>query len=677
MKRRETIKLLGLLPIVSIADFEKTNKGEPVKQIHNTATKLDYNLVIYGATPGGISCAISAAREGLKVLLVNHNQHLGGMFVNGLGTMDTLYNGARSPIYDEFRYSIYDYYRSTYGYNSSQFQETNPGFPKTRFESHVAEQILNKMLDRESGITILKGYYPESTETSNRLITSIIFRKKHTEERVSITGDIFSDCSYEGDLFAISGIKYRIGRESRLEYGEQHAGVTYMQKDYWPPKGSVNHEYLENISKLNLYRYKSWSDLITSDSSGEAHDAIQAYNIRTTLTNDPNNREVPGKPINYDPKYIKEAFDNNMDAGLEVPNQKTSWNEPELIGEQNKYIEGDWKVRERITEKFRNLTLSKLYFNQNDPSLSNEVREYWRQYGLSKDEYQDNGYLPYEIYVREGRRIIGRSIFTENDAKLANGLDRAPVHGNSISITEWFMDSHACTAQSIEGSKKEGEVMLKNKTSPGQVPLNTIFSQQLDNLMVPVCLSASHIGWGTIRLEPTWMSIGESAGYAASLAIKNQIPPAHVDSNKLLRLLAKKGIMLSFFNDMEGREYASWYPAIQYLGTQGFFGSYEAFPNELLTSTVAESWFANMKNWLNNRSKDPTSDAKATLIAERHGGDSITTRLFAEKLSNVLTIEGYGFEKIIVLIDKLRIPLDSNITRGDACSVIFEATTQE
>ncbi len=671
MKRRETIKLLGLLPIVPLASLNST----PAKQIHDKTIKSSYNLIIYGGTPGGISCAIRAAREGLEVLIVNHNQHLGGMFVNGLGTMDTLYNGSRSPIYDEFRYNIYDYYRSKYGYNSAQYQESNPGFPKTRFESHVAEQIITEMLKRESKITILKGYYPESTETRNRRLSNITFRKKHEQETISVRSDIFADCSYEGDLAAVSGIKYRLGRESSKEFGEEHAGVAYMQKDYWPPKGQIDEAQLENVGKLNLFRYKAWSGLIKPESSGEAHDAIQAYNIRTTLTNDPKNRIIPKKPKNYDPTYIRKTFHEKLDAGLDIPNLKTSWNEPELVGEQNKYIEGDWEERQRITEKFREVTLGVLYFNQNDPSVTKEGREYWKQFGLSKNEYQDNGHLPYEIYVREGRRIIGRSVFTENDAKLTKGLNRAPIHGDSISITEWFMDSHACTDQTIKGSKKEGEVMLKNKTFPGQIPLGTIFPEDLDNLIVPVCLSASHIGWGTIRLEPTWMSIGEAAGYAASLAIKSQMSPSQVDSNKLVRLLAKKRIMLSFFNDLEGLEYASWYPAIQYLGTQGFFGSYEAQPNEHLTSTVANTWIANLKKWVNNQSSDPTSDARDVLHAEQQGGSPVTAQLFAKQLSEVLAESDVDLGKILQLIDRLNIPSDSIMTRGNACRIIFEATS--
>src|SRR3546814_666776 len=213
--------------------------------------------------------------------------------------------------------------------------------------------------------------------------------------------------------------------------------------------------------------------------------------------------------------------------------------------------------------------------------------------------------------------MVGRSVFTGHDARLAKGLERAPVHKDSISMTEWFMDSHACTLSRIEGSKPEGEVMLKNMTFPGQVSFGTIFPKEVDNLMVPVCLSSSHIGWGTIRLEPTWMSICEAAGYAAALAISQQTVPANINPDQLTRLLARKRIMISFFNDMEGREYASWYPAVQYLGTQGFFASYDALPNETLGTPLAEAWISHTGNWIKKGIASPAGnllDRKSTSL---------------------------------------------------------------
>lgn len=671
MDRRELLKSLGVMSFVPLLEPDKTASYFIRKKTFDP-DKQDSHLVIYGATPGGVALALRAAREGLNVLLVNHTQHLGGMFVNGLGTMDTLYNGARAPIYDEFRYNLYDYYRNTYGYQSAQYKSSNPGYPKTRFESSVAERLIEDMLGREPLISVRRGYYPVKVAKSGARLETVTFRQMHGGEETTVQGDIFADCSYEGDLAAVSGVICRIGRESREEYGEKHAGIAYTQENFWPPSEQVlEQENFKLVRKMNLVRYNTWSELIMPESTGDAHEAVQAFNIRTTLTNDPQNRLIPGKPENYDPAYLKKAFGHVGEGqGLGVPNQKTSWNFPELIGEQNKYVTGDWAERQRITQKFREATLGLLYFKQNDPSVPEDERNKWKEYGLPKDEYADNGNMPYEIYVREARRIVGRAVFTEHDASLAEGLKRAPVHKDSISVTEWFMDSHACTEHRIAGSKPEGEVMMKNMTFPGQVPFGTIFPKEIDNLIVPVCLSSSHIGWGTIRLEPTWMSICEAAGYAVALAISQQTVPANINPDQLTRLLARKRIMVSFFNDMEGREYAPWYPAVQYLGTQGFFPTYDALPNETLREPLAEAWIRHTENWMKER---PASGD--LLTAGRNGGEPVKAAMFARRLGRVLSPYGAGPDNILSLLNRLDITDDLPITRGEACQLIFEVSS--
>ncbi len=669
MKRREMLKIFGVIPFIPMFNFHRD------KMINKTMGKTTsyneaYNLIIYGATPGGVACAVRAAREGLQVLLVNYNHHLGGQFANGLGTMDTLYNGARAPIYDELRYNIYDFYRMMYGKKSPQYKATKPGSPKTRFESHVAEQLINEMIERELGITVIKGYYPLSVEIKNKNIKGAIFKELNGENSIKVEASIFSDCSYEGDLAAVAGAEYRLGRESQAEYKEKNAGVCYYKKNYWPPpKDIIDQEDFKLARRLNLFRYNTWSDRMP-ESTGEAHKAIMAYNIRTTLTNDPENRIIPGKPKNYDPKYLKDRFGNVSGAGLEVPNQKTSWNDPRLVGLPNRYVEGDWTERQKVIDKFREISLGLLYFKQNDPSVSTEEQNKWKQYGLPKNEYQDNGNLPYELYVREARRIVGHSVFTEHNAMLMEGLKRAPIQNDSISVTEWFMDSHFCTEAHIEGCKKEGEVMLKNKTFPGQVSIGTIFPKNLDNLLVPVCISASHVGWGTIRLEPTWMSIGEAAGYIAAKAVNQNVAPSKIDNDSLIRLLARKRIMISFFNDMEGREYSSWYPAVQYLGTKGFFGSYLALPNENLTAEIAEEWLSHFNEWINLKTINLMHTKKICKAEQSKSEVFVNAKDFAIGLGEAVG----DIKKISDLSIKLKINSGSFISRGDACRLIFEAT---
>ncbi len=448
MKRRDTLKIFGLVPLMPLFRFSNVNNLHATKEKSINVIK-GFNLVIYGGTPGGVACALRTAREGCKVLFINHNQHIGGQFVNGIGTMDTLYNGARAPIYDELRSNIYDFYRTTYGNQSPQYLATNPGKPKTRFESHVVERMIDVLLEKESGITIIKGYYPVNIDLKDRILKSVTFKKMNDDDTFIAEGSIFADCSYEGDLAAVARIDYRLGRESQEEYGEKNAGVCYYKKDFWPPPENViNQENFKLTRKLNLVCYTAWSERLP-ESTGEAHEAIMAYNIRTTLTNDPKNRIIPCKPENYDPKYFIDRYSDINDAGLRVPNQKTSWNDPRLVGLPNKYVEGDWTERKRISDKFREITIGLLYFKQNDPSVPIEEQNKWKQYGLPKNEYEDNGNMPYELYVREARRIVGRSVFTEHNAMLAKDLMRAPIQNDSISIAEWFMDSHFCTERQV------------------------------------------------------------------------------------------------------------------------------------------------------------------------------------------------------------------------------------
>ena len=675
MQRRDLLKMLGFTSVVPYMGLTLQAQAKPVSTENSALAPDDYNLVVYGATPGGVALAVRAAREGLKVMLVNPTQHLGGMYANGLGTMDTLYNGSRSPIYDEYRYSIYDYYRTKYGKPSSQYKAALPGFAKTKYESHVAELLIDRMVNREPGITVMKGYYPGKANKTATSITSIEFFQLEGTAKTTVGGAIFADCSYEGDLLVLAGVKHRIGRESKQEYGESHAGISYTKINSWPPSAEhLEKESFKMARRMNVEQYDQWSDLIMPQSTGAADRNVQAFNIRTTLTNDPGNRIIPDKPKNYDPEYIKKRYKDISGTGLKVPNMKTSWNQPELIGEQNKYVEGTWAERKAVMQRFRDDTLAVLYFKQNDPSEPEESKKMWKEWGLPKNEYVDNGNMPYELYVREARRIEGTSVFTQHDGSLAPGLKRAPVHEDSISVTEWFMDSHACTEHELEGSKPEGEVMLKNLTFPGQISFNTIFPKDLDNFIVPVCLSTSHIGWGTIRLEPTWMSICEAAGYIVALSATQNIKPAKVDKEELLRTLADKGVMLSFFNDVEGREYETWYPAVQYMGTKGYFGTYEVMAEEKLNSELADAWLLHTTQLLKNTKLDHTAVARTMMAAEQPGKSTLTAEAFAKKLSDALPSGSEQSKRPATLLKKFGITPKTAISRGDACWLIYEST---
>lgn len=625
------------------------------------------DLVVYGSTPGGIACAVRAAREGLKVQLVTHAEHVGGLLSSGLSTMDALYAGKRAPIYEELRAAIHGYYREVYGKDSPQYRASLPGNAKAKFEARVVEKLLNEMLAREGPrLKVIKGWYPVEVAQEGRMLGSVTFRKMGGSETMKLAARAFADCSYEGDLAAVAKVPYRVGREARDEFNEEHAGILFMRPVKWPP-ANVDPAYLADYRRLNLVHYNRWYEIARPESTGAADPAVQAYNMRTVLTADPDNRVPTERPANYDRDALMKRLERDVNwspriPGTKLPNRKTYWNLPELLGVQTDYVEGDWTTRQRITRVHAEFTLALLYFFQTDESIAPALRKKWQMWGLPKNEFQDNGHTPYEVYMRETRRIKGRAVFTENDARPAPGLKRAPVHADAIGITDWFLDSHACTPKKVEGSMWEGELLLNNITTPGQVSWQCLLPVEIDNLVVPVCLSSSHIGWGAIRLEPAWMSYGEAAAHAVVIALQGRTTPAEVNIERLQHKLAREGFMLSFFNDVEKHTEARWYDSLQYLGTQGYFGSYDARPLEPLTDKLADAWAARTRGLMGPSTASATQAAQTIWKAEQLTGSSTTAAELARRLGDEAQTSSW--------LKKLSLVPDDIITRADACRLI-------
>jgi len=631
------------------------------------------DLLVYGSTPGAVACAVRAAREGLDVTLVTHAEHLGGLLTSGLSTMDTLYNGPRAPVYDELRAAIHAHYRDTDGEDSENYKRSLPGEAKTKFEARVVERLIDDLLSRESRIRIVKGFYPVEAVIQQRMIRQVTFQAMQSHERFSVVPNAVADCSYEADLAAVARVPYRVGRESSDTFQEKHAGRIFMRSVPWPPANVDPSDLAEN-RRLNLVHYNSWYEIV--EVPGTADSAVQAYNLRTLLTDDPKNRLPVTRPAGYNRETLVHDLETRVNwssgiPGTKLPNRKTYWNLPELLGVQTNYVEGDWAERQQVRESHAQLTLSLLYFLQTDESIPETVRNNWRSWGLPKDEFLDNDHLPYEIYMRETRRIIGRKVFTENDALPVTGMKRAPVHPDAIGITEWFLDSHACTPEKIPGSIWEGELLLKNITVPGQVSLQTLLPVDLDNLLVPVCLSCSHIGWGAIRLEPTWMALGEAAAWGIVLAARDKVAPAFVKTDLLLRQLAEQRIMLSFFNDVEHDTHANWYVAIQYLGTQGYFGSYDALPEMPLCHSLAKAWAKHTAALLRGEMPDATAAACTHWKAELEGGEPISASIFARLLDAACDTNHFTEQLPILAIEPT-----TPVSRANACRLIYSATVQ-
>jgi hypothetical protein len=580
-----------------------------------------YDLVVVGGTPGGIACAVRAAREGLRVLLINHTQHIGGFMTSGAGGWEAPYDGLRSPLYAEIRQGAASYYRTTYGEGSPQHRASlpDPGsnahIDRPKIEPRIAELLFDRMVTNEKSLTLLKGFYVSGANREGALLKAVTLRAMTGDQTIRVTAQIFADGMYEGDLAAAAKVPYRAGREARTEYNEPHAGVIYTKERHKAP-GQRGFPLDASEGRLKIrYNSHATAEIVEGPHSGEADNSVMAYNYRLILTRDPANRVIVSKPANYDAEIAKAAAGGGFVPNL--PNGKVAWNGGRLIGPQNGYPEGGWPTRERISQGYLQAMLMRLWYSQNDPTAPEDERKRMKDYGLAADEFPDNGNVPYEIYVREARRIVGRHVFTEHDNVIAPGLGRTPIHPDSIAITDWPVDSVACLKRKAPGGNYDGILFLGEESRPAQVPYRSILPQGVDNLLVPVALSASHVGWGSIRLEPVWMQTGEAAGLAAALSIKSRTTPAQLNPDTLSRTLVRHRVMVSFFNDVDVCSEEPSVPATQYFGARGFFHDYDARVSESLKLATAEVWARGLKR----EGTPPNANALARSVAEAERSD--------------------------------------------------------
>ena len=548
-----------------------------------------FDLCVYGATPAGIACAVRAARERLKVALVHHHAHIGGMWTNGLGVLDTVYDGPRAPLYDEMVARMCELTRRESGADSEAYRRTQWDPPEVSsrhpyFAPHVAEAVLDSLVDETAGLSLYRERAPRRVSRAGRLLLGVAFEGSGGAGEIEAA--TFADASYEGDLYAAAGARFRVGRESRRELNEIHAGRIFSILRRDPARDG--YPRVIRRGELRLRTYGAITGEICAGSTGEGDAAIQAYNVRLCLTNDPQQRRLPARPAWYRRELFHKLRDRwTVSGGVRV--HKVSWNAANLPEGGWRYPLASWEERRRITERHRDWALGLLHFLQNDADVPEELRRRARQWGLAADEFPDNDNVPYEMYVREARRLVGRYLFTEHDSTLAPGLERAPIHADSIGVTEWALDSHECHWDTVGGSSREGKILMTELTRPGQVPYRCLLPREIDNLLVPGCCSASHVGWGTIRVEPTMVPIGEAAGIAAARAGAGKVPVADVDIGAVQRALVESGAMLTFLNDGNPGD-GDAVPALQMLGVHGFFGSYDARPAEPLDRAEAALW---------------------------------------------------------------------------------------
>ena len=648
----------------------------------------EVDLAVFGGTPAGIAAAVRGARQGLDVVLISPYEHIGGMLTNGLGVMDRLYTGRRAPIFDEIVEGIIDYYRQTYGANSQQLKDCVD--IRLTYEPHVAELVLNKLVDNTQNLAVLKPYFPTALKRAGNRISEVqIQSRTGTVTRHDIKAESFIDATYEGDLAALADVPYRVGRESRSEFNEPHAGRIFTTHGF----GAYPLEAAEGTLKLDTFSVTS--QLIFSGSTGDGDEAIQAYTYRVCLTSNPEERIPIECPPDYDRNkyvgvleseresrgkrhYLKsqlvvEDVKNHRIRGPRIPNNKISWNDPNLPEINHAYPEANWDQRLDIAQQHKEHALGLLYFLQNDDAVPENVRDDMKKWGLPQDEFADTSNFPREMYVREARRIVGRYVFTEQDASLASSFGRTPIHADSIAVADWPMDSHECRLERQPGSLYDGKILLSEKTRPSQIPYRTLLPKEVENLIVPVCISATHVAYGTIRVEPVCMQLGEVAGFAAAIAKEQNVSPGQITADSLQHRLAEHGFALTFFNDVEVGDGSRRSIAMQYLGTKGFFPNYDARPDDQLTNGTAELW----------------ASGYFSLLREDHDSDSLARRIYDSRTEkDVQTKRSKFIEMLEVEADSDGINLDSRrvsvvpesdrvISRGEAIELIYALYQKE
>ena len=537
-----------------------------------TLWSQNYDLVIVGGTPGGIMAAIEAARMGKTSVILERTAYIGGLPANGLGATDIATRGATTGLFSEFTQHIRNYYSKKYGKTSQQVKDCSDGF---HFEPSVAEKVFHEMIAAEGArITVLTqrqfNFSKKDIEMQDNHINRIRVVNRQTGKNEYYAGRIFIDATYEGDLGAAAGVPFRIGREAASEYNEPGAGKVY--------------EY--------------WKSLPAEGTTGEADNAIQAYNYRLTLTDDPKQMVPIEKPKDYRREdYVsliedvwtgrttwKEVRDLQADVyeknrqhlknggkrsitpwdmwGIDrlvsnnkVPNNKVDANNQhaafistDLPEENWPWPTASWKWRDKFAQRLRDYTLGLFWFAQHDEALPKQFREAVSKWGLSKTEYEDNGYFPRQVYVREGRRFEGMYFFTAQDALPVSEGQRPPIHASSITASHYALDSHA--AHKREEGRAHLDGFISYPTAVYTVPYGVIVPKEVDNLLLPVPVSGSHIGFSTLRMEPCWMALGQAAGAAASLAISDQCTVQTVDVSKLQNRLLDEGATLLYYTDL-------------------------------------------------------------------------------------------------------------------------------
>jgi len=526
-----------------------------------------YDVVIYGGTSSAITAAVQVKKMGKSVVVVSPDKHLGGLSSGGLGRTDSGNTSTIGGLSREFYHHLYKKYQNPAAWRWETMEEYPNQGQGTRamihddqtmwiFEPHVAEAVFDEWAT-EMEIPVFRDAWLDRNKGVKKEGTKIV--SMTTLGGKTFTGKQFIDATYEGDLMAAAGVRYHVGRESNDVYGEQNNGnqpnhprrFHGFDKRHGVDK-PVSPYKIPGNPESGLLKYVGNSE---TGEVGTGDKYVQAYNFRLCLTDNPKNRVPFPKPDNYDPQnyeLLARTFESGLGMDIfalfsRVPNLKTDTNNrgpfsTDVIGENYDYPDGSYEKRAEIIEIHRNYTLGWLYFIANDSRVPEDVRKRMQTWGFAKDEFTDNGHFPYQLYVREARRMIGEYVMTEMDCKVER---RCP---KPVGMGSYGLDSHNVRRYVTKDGfvQNEGDVEIGLR-SPYSIDFGSIVpkSAECTNLTVPVCVSSSHIAFGSIRMEPVFMILGQSAATAAVFAIEDKVAVQDVDYAKLKERLLADGQRLA------------------------------------------------------------------------------------------------------------------------------------
>ena len=501
---------------------------------------MECDVCVYGGTSAGVIAAYSAAKEGKTVLLVEPGYRLGGLSAGGLGQTDI---GNKQAV----KGLSLDFYRRV-GKHYGMLENWV-------FEPKVAEQVFKDYV-AEADIPVLYGH--RVIEASKNGTDIVSMKVESVEKGVcdkEIKAKVYIDCTYEGDLMAMAGVSYTVGREDSSVYGESWNGA---HESYWHQFPDGVDPYVEKGNPESGLLWGISPEDKTIPEPGKGDDMVQAYNFRICVTFDKENQVPFPKPDNYDPsKYelLIRTIEAQPDAGIgeyfiisRMPNNKTDINNrgafsTDMIGMNHNYPEASYEERDKIIKAHKDYTLGLLWFWTHDDRIPEHLQKEITCMGLPKDEYVEYGHWTPQLYIREARRMVGEYVATQADCELLTAPE------DYVGWAAYGMDSHNCQRVVVERNgvkmvKNEGDVEIGVK-APYPISYRSITPkrQECTNLLVPVCVSASHIAFGSIRMEPVFMLLGQSAAKAASLAIDGGVKVQEVDVKEIQRMYVENPLL--------------------------------------------------------------------------------------------------------------------------------------